>query len=192
LASLGGSEALPVLARMLKDENDGVRIETLKALKQLEDPRAVAAILPCVDDASDSVRAAAVEALSSFDSFRDPAPFIAALRHAGSARQKAAEALGKLGDPRGIAPVIDALGDYRAKWAANSALKKFPDRERVVTELAAAVRGHANNTVREQCASLLGEMEAKSALPALREAARSQNRSVARAAENAVKRIASE
>jgi len=99
-----------------------VREAAARALDRLADPRGAAPLVAALGDAYPAVRRAAGAALTAIGA---PAldPLIAALRHReSSVHDAAARLLGDLGDPRAVAPLIDALTDRRgpalsAAWA---------------------------------------------------------------------------
>ena len=109
-----------------------------------------------------------------------------------TARQEAAEALGKMGAPAksAIAPLIAALADSDevVRDAAGAALTAFG--KEAVEPLTDALK-HKEPTVRRGAADALGEVgpPAKAAVPALRDALLDQDADVRKAVAEALKRI---
>jgi HEAT repeat protein len=109
-----------------------------------------------------------------------------------TARQEAAEALGKMGAPAkpAIAPLIAALGDSDevVREAAAAALSAFG--KEAVSPLADALK-HKEAAVRRGAADALGDIgsTAKTAVPALRDALQDKDAEVRKAVAEALTRI---
>jgi HEAT repeat protein/beta-lactamase regulating signal transducer with metallopeptidase domain len=131
--------AVPALLSVVKDSNVAVRLAAVEALGNLEDPRAVDALVQALRTDTDArVREAAAESLGEIDSNRAVPGLIAALgsERVSAVRAKIAWALGEIDDAR----AVDALS--------------------------AAVRDTAPE-VRRQAVWAIGELEATGGVPAL-------------------------
>jgi len=162
LGHIGDRRALPRLLNALRTDALVVRVAAAAALGDMGDPRAVEALVACLSftasestsEEEDQWRRDAVDnaILGSYPGppFRDRGPAL---------RRAAAEALGKLGDKRAVAPLLTALTDEHpdVRQAAANALEKLgaaalchaillalesrsDDRERGQRELAALAR----------------------------------------------------
>jgi HEAT repeat protein len=76
-------------------------------------------------------------------------------------RADAAKALGEIGDPKAVDPLIDALGDKdsNVRYAAAMALGKIND-EGAVEELTRVAQNGKNPNVQEAAAKALGKIQA--------------------------------
>jgi HEAT repeats len=111
----------------LKDDDEAVRYQAVKALEELRDLRAVGPLTNALRDDKMTIRA------------------------------RAAEALGRLGDGRAVEPLVRALGDARAnvRYAAAAALGALGVLAGV-EPLIRVLRDDADNVVRMQAARSLG------------------------------------
>lgn len=92
-----GPPSVKALIAVLKYNDSYVRQQTVEALGEIGDARAVPPLLAALKDSD------------------------------GGVRWVVAEALGKIGDARAVEPLVSALkdSDHEVRWAAASALKKF-------------------------------------------------------------------
>lgn len=121
LGQIGDSRAVKPLIAALKDENKDVRTNAAKALGQIGDVQAVQPLIITLKDAYRSGDAA-LEALVKIGSHAIE-PLIAALKdESTSTRQRAAEALGQIGDARAAVPLIVPLKDDSG-YVQNTATK---------------------------------------------------------------------
>jgi len=135
----GRDTAVPALLSVVTDSSPNVRLAAVEALGNLQDPRAVDALVQALRTDTDArVREAAAESLGEIDSQRAVPGLIAALgsERVTAVRAKIAWALGEIDDAR----AVDALS--------------------------AAVRDTAEE-VRRQAVWALGEIESAAAVPAL-------------------------
>ena len=147
LGILGDQSAVEPLIVALGDRNSGVRDYAAIALANLGNERSVEPLIEALRRPEWTIRAAAADALVRLG---EPAvePLIRALDGGSSA---AAEALGKLGDPRSVEPLIRALGGGSS--AAAEALGKLRD-PRAVEPLVSAL-SHGGDDVRRGAAGAL-------------------------------------
>lgn len=104
------------LIRALKEQDQDVRCRAAKALGETQDTGAVQPLTQALDDRLYIVREQAAEALANIGG---PAlgSLIQALKHeCRGVRDRAARALGELGDGRGVEPLVEALKD-KDGWA---------------------------------------------------------------------------
>jgi len=147
LGRIGDARAVEPLVVALEDEDKDVRRVAARALGWLGDSRAVEPLkhaLPSPDGATERAAADALVAIWS------PAvdPLIAALKSKHQpVRVSAAEALGKLGDVRAVAPLIAALEDGTLGLEAVEALGKLGD-SRAVEPIVAVMIAAAPNAAR--------------------------------------------
>lgn len=120
VAALNKHHAFYPLVNALHVRDSGVRTAAAEVIGELAKPLAVLPLTKALDDEDARVRAASVEALVKLgESSTDP--LIHTLRVTNNkARRAAAEALGQLGDPRAVLPLIAALKDqdWRVSFAA--------------------------------------------------------------------------
>lgn len=136
LGRIGDARAVDALLALLDDRETGVRRAAAQALGRLGDTRAVEPLVRALTDHDGEVRAAAAEALQQLDwrpeetaaggaywaathqwdeAVRVAAvePLVMALQdHAATVRERAADALGTIGDARAIVPLAAALDDH--------------------------------------------------------------------------------
>ncbi len=112
LGALGDQRAYPLLERCLADPDEEVRCKALRSLSVLNPLRTLPAIVAALSDASSIVRWVASECLCDMDTLAElaNAGVVDALLQAladekGAVRLNAAEALGRLGDPRALEPL---------------------------------------------------------------------------------------
>jgi HEAT repeat protein/beta-lactamase regulating signal transducer with metallopeptidase domain len=166
----GRDAAVPGLISVLKDENVAVRLASVEALEQLQDPRAIDALIDVMKSDGDArVREAAASALGSIDSPRAVPGLIAALgsERVGAVRAKIAWALGEIDDPRAVDALTAALKDqvsdvrHQAVWA----LGEIESAEAVPALI--PILRDSDVEMRKQAAWALGEIENADAIPAL-------------------------
>jgi HEAT repeat protein len=90
------------------DHDENTRREAVNALGSLADQRAVAPLIGALQDENERVRLNAVAALKRHEAF-DPLVNAMHVNDSG-VRRAAAEALGQLGNPRAVLPLIAAIG----------------------------------------------------------------------------------
>ena len=169
-ATQGRDAAVPGLISVLKDESAAVRLASVQALEQLQDPRAIDALVDVMKGDSDArVREAAASALGSIDNTRAVPGLISALgsERTAAVRAKIAWALGEIDDPRAIDALTAALKDQTAevRHQAVWALGEIGSAE-AVPALIPMLRD-SDAELRKQAAEALGEIENVDAIPAL-------------------------
>ena len=190
LAELDLEKDVSTLAGWLR--NSSTREAAQKALIRADDKAGVVgALLPLVRDTKDaSACGLAIETLSLMRIFKDPSPFIAALKSQNvEIRMQAATALGRMRDAQAIPALIDALGAESRKKRARWALGRFDRDKPLIDALSGALREHKNTQVREACAQLLGSYMRAEALAPLRLALKDPEKTVVEAAKKAIESI---
>ena len=121
----------------LKDEDPRIRQTAAEILGRLKDPRAIGPLILALVDEASEVREAASEALKNFlfweksDAANRVVPELIVVlqdqRKDPEVRKNAAEALGKIKDPRAVEPLIATLKDKdsEVRWHAAEALEKI-------------------------------------------------------------------
>ena len=155
MGKIGDARAIEPLGVALRDPDGEVCWAAAEALQKIEHPRVVLTLIVALREGNPQTRESAAKALEQSGVPLDPAveawsavalgqwekavslgehavePLSAALRDgAQRTRQDAAEALGKIGDPRGVDPLIEVLedDDEKLREAAVEALSKVRGR----------------------------------------------------------------
>ena len=110
LGELRDLRGTPALVAVLTDPESSVRRDAADALGKIGDWRAVTPLLPLLEDPEEDVCRCATWALAAIGDRQAIPALIAALERSQARSEPAADALGKLGDPR----AIPALGKYLA------------------------------------------------------------------------------
>jgi HEAT repeat protein len=163
LADFDDPRAVEPLIAALADESGHVRQDAADALGLKCDPRAVEPLIAALADPEAKVREAAVTALAAFADPRAFEPILAMMR-SGDAETKptaglAAACLGGLGDPRAVAPLLEALtksDDADLRGGAANAFQWMGDAP-ACDALCAALRD-ADADVRDSAARALGAL----------------------------------
>jgi HEAT repeat protein/beta-lactamase regulating signal transducer with metallopeptidase domain len=188
----GRDTAVPALLSVLKDENVAVRLAAVQALGNLEDPRAVDALVQALRTDSDAgVREAAASALGEIESARAVPGLIAALgsERVAAVRAKIAWALGEIEDARAVEALGAAVRDPEVEvrrqvvWALGEI-----ESATAVPMLIPALRD-ADAETRKQAAWALGEIESPDAIDALATATKDANAEVRKEAVSALGQI---
>ncbi len=118
-----GSDAIEPLLEVLETGPPHKQLEAVKALGEINEPRAVPAVLRALNKASPAVRIAALEAL---EHFADPSTFIAVERllrdSNANVRGAAVEAAGRCGGPQAVPALLRVLHD--SSWEVRQATAK--------------------------------------------------------------------
>jgi len=132
ILSLGGTGGISSTERLIllaenTSEPEGSRINTIRALASIREPRAASALQSLLQDVSKSVRVAAVRALGELGAVEgapDPVQSLCkALRdEAREVRVCAIDALGTLADRRCVEPLAQALADQHSEVRKRAAL----------------------------------------------------------------------
>jgi HEAT repeat protein/beta-lactamase regulating signal transducer with metallopeptidase domain len=176
-----GDAAVPGLISVLKDESAAVRLASVEALAQLQDPRAIDALADVMRNDSDArVREAAASALGSIDSPRAVPALIAALgaERVAAVRAKIAWALGEIDDPRAVDALSAAVRDQNTEVRQQAvwALGEIESAEAVPALI--PVLRDADAEIRKQAAEALGEIGGTEAISALGAATKDSDASV--------------
>ncbi len=180
------------LVNVIGDEDASVRKYAVHALGNLSDERTLEALLRALVDEDRNVRKRAVRALGNISGESAVDPIIAALEDR-YIRRDAAEALGQIGEQRGVNAAVEAMAmdlgheDMRVSISAAETLGKIGG-EDAVSPLTNALRD-TRWRVREVAAFALGNIEADYAVQPLIEALNDNEPSVRRAAAEAIRQL---
>jgi len=109
-----GRPAVKSLIKALKDKNEEVRKNAVRALGEIKDSRAVKPLIAALNDEDKDFREIVAEALGRMEDHRVVEPLISILHNQDedeNVRWEAAASLGKIKDPRAVEPLINALRD---------------------------------------------------------------------------------
>ncbi|MEN3331136.1 MAG: eukaryotic-like serine/threonine-protein kinase [Blastocatellia bacterium] len=193
IAGVSGGQTPVDPTQLLKDDNEAIRVDAVRTLKFSHDPRALAALVEALRDASLQVKAEAVQAIVSMGE-QAAGPVIRSLNDAIDegdhlTARFAAKALGLIGD-RAISPVLVALLHSDDKFVAcESALalgrlgetKAVPDLIQLLEE--------PNGNVRFATAEALGQICDVSAYEALQKRLNDEDEGVRAKARWALSRL---
>lgn len=149
-----GRQATPaILNGLVNSMSATVRAACAAVLTGTRDPRAVDALLDALDDPNESVRHLAITALGQVESGKATPRLLALLNKPNTSygiKRAAMQALGQLGDPKAIAPLLtyfEATWDGPAQDALWEMRRQLSDRQLkriVVSPLKASARGGQN------------------------------------------------
>jgi HEAT repeat protein len=167
------AEPLPDIEQLLIDLRSpdvNCRMLAARVFSEVEEPRAVPALIDLLVDDCPLVRVSAAYALGRNPCAQAVEPLVAALERDwnGYVRKGLVWALGNCRDSRAFGPLVEALDtDIPAVrlWAA-SALGQLGDR-RALVPLGHALLGDPLAVVRSNCAWALGELADPRAVPSL-------------------------
>lgn len=176
-----GRPATPAIVNgLVNSMSSTVRSACAAVLTGTRDPRAVAALLDALDDPDESVRHLAITALGQVETTQATPRLLGLLDKPNTSygiKRAALQALGRLGDPQAIGPL---LGYFERTWdgAAQDALWDMRRRlssaqlqRLVVTPLVAAGRGGESTPSHDVLATavqLAATLQVKGAGPAMR------------------------
>jgi HEAT repeat protein len=178
-----------LLRALIRDNDPRVREEAASSLKKIRDPKAIPVFVDVLvndPDPDDGVRQTVIFALEEFaddDSLRqDVQDFVFEITEAlrndkhYMVRAYAARTLGKLGDPKAVDTLHEALDDPReeVRFAAVSALGKIGT-EDAIESLIYAMENYEIGEIRFNAAKLLNELGAEAARSAFIEALGSED-----------------
>jgi serine/threonine-protein kinase len=172
VAGLSMGEAAVDPMQLLKDENEEIRLDAVRTLEFSHDPRALAALVEALRDASLKVKAEAIQAIVKLGE-RAAGPVIRLLNDAldegdNLTARFAAKALGLIGD-RSISPVLVELLTGDDKFVACEAALALGrlDEPKAVPDLIALLEDR-NGNIRFAAAEALGQICDPRARDALR------------------------
>jgi len=153
LQEIGDVRAVVPLTEALKDEDKDVRLAATFALGKMGDARAVEPLAQALKDACSIVQMGAADALASIGDTRAVEALFHFLRSVSlsslvdkdkEVREKAAQALGRMGEPA-VKSLFQALRgeDREARWRAAWVLDKIGWKPRDDTERAHRLTAHA-------------------------------------------------
>jgi HEAT repeat protein len=130
LTAVAQTDPVSVAIEGLQTESATSRLNSVRELSRLGEPRAVEPLIKVLNDLDPKVRRAAAEALGWLKDIRATEPIIKLLRDTDpSVSCGAAQALGLIGDVRAVEPLIDVFRgkNFSLKCAAAESLGKLKD-----------------------------------------------------------------
>ena len=106
LGELGDEKAVLPLIQALEDDESSVRIEAAEALGRLNNTSSIAPLIKILPDPEEKVRSEATKALTAIGKPAIESLIVALKDGDNLTQEKAAEALGLIGDERGVEPLI--------------------------------------------------------------------------------------
>jgi HEAT repeat protein len=140
-----GPYAVPHIQRMLQSDSVDVVMFALQVLSRIGDPAATAAIVPLVRHTDLNVAQSAVEALGQLRSAESVPALLELLRGELWLQLAAIDALGAIGDPRAVGPLVELVPDSVVAEPAIQALQRLaaPESLEPLLDRLAIVREHA-------------------------------------------------
>jgi HEAT repeat protein len=126
-----GASAVPALLEEIKGRSKRAR-RAEEALRKMRDPQAVPLLLEGARGEDEYIRTASLETLGNMRATAAVEPLIGLLKWPG--KQSVVRALGAIGDPRAVAPLIAALEDVNLWWEAVKAMVKMEIHDAAATE----------------------------------------------------------
>jgi HEAT repeat protein len=153
-----GPFAVPHLVTLSRGENAEVAMFAVQILSRIKDPGSAQALLPLLEHADSNIAQAAIEALGALRA-REAVPGLIRLLDADLWLQFAAvAALGEIGDPRAVQPLLETIANEMLAEPAVDALARIAAPEalpRLLTLLADQERLPLRDGVLKACAAIL-------------------------------------
>lgn len=176
-----GRPATPAIVNgLVNSMNSTVRSACAAVLTGTRDPRAVDALLDALDDPNESVRHLAITALGQVETRKATPRLLALLDKPNTSygiKRAALKALGRLGDPKAIGPLLGYFertwdgAAQQALWDMRRRLSSAQLRRLVIAPLVAASRGGEstpNHGVLSTAIQLSATLKVKGAGPVMR------------------------
>lgn len=153
-----GPYAVPHLVSLSRGENMEVAMFAVQILSRIKDPTSAQSLLPLLEHTDSNISQAAIEALGALKA-REAVPGLIRLLDADLWLQFAAvAALGEIGDPRAVQPLLDAIPNEMLAEPAVDALGRIGEPE-ALPRLLAHLADHERLPLRDQllraCAAIL-------------------------------------
>lgn len=165
LGKIGDRRATQLLINTLEYPDASMRLNTIQALTWLRDPESIEALARMLHDSHSSVRQGAVRALNVFgEQATEHLIPILANGPSDTMRVMTASALGSIGDPKAIEPLIAILKDEAlivrrdAVRALGNIGAKNTEAARIVIRPICEALGDTNSIVQRSAASALAEI----------------------------------
>jgi len=153
-----GPYAVPHLVSLSRGENAEVAMFAVQILSRIKDPGSAQALLPLLEHSDSNIAQAAIEALGALKA-REAVPMLIRLLDADLWLQFAAvAALGEIGDPRAVQPLLDAIPNEMLSEPAVEALGRIASPEalpRLLSILADHDRLPLRDGILRACAAIL-------------------------------------
>jgi HEAT repeat protein len=153
-----GPYAVPHLVSLSRGENAEVAMFAVQILSRIKDPGSAQALLPLLEHSDSNIAQAAIEALGALKA-REAVPMLIRLLDADLWLQFAAvAALGEIGDPRAVQPLLQAIPNDMLSEPAVEALGRIASPE-ALPRLLAILADHDRLPLRDgilrACAAIL-------------------------------------
>ncbi len=153
-----GPYAVPHLVSLSRGDNMEVAMFAVQILSRIKDPTSAQSLLPLLEHSDSNISQAAIEALGALKA-REAVPGLIRLLDADLWLQFAAvAALGEIGDPRAVQPLLDAIPNEMLAEPAVDALGRIGEPE-ALPRLLAHLADHERLPLRDQllkaCAAIL-------------------------------------
>src|SRR3954468_1169558 len=153
-----GPYAVPHLVALSRGENPEVAMFAVQILSRIKDPGSAQALLPLLEHADSNISQAAIEALGALRA-REAVPGLIRLLDADLWLQFAAvAALGEIGDPRAVQPLLEAVANDMLAEPSVDALGRIAAPEslpRLLSLLADQDRLPLRDQLLKACAAIL-------------------------------------
>ena len=153
-----GPYAVPHLVALARGENAEVAMFAVQILSRIKDPGSAQALLPLLEHSDSNIAQAAIEAVGALKA-REAVPGLIRLLDADLWLQFAAvAALGEIGDPRAVQPLLDAIPNEMLAEPAVDAIGRIAVPEalpRLLSVLADHDRLPLRDGVLKACAAIL-------------------------------------
>lgn len=153
-----GPYAVPHLVALSRGENAEVAMFAVQILSRIKDPGSSQALLPLLEHADSNISQAAIEALGALRA-REAVPGLIRLLNADLWLQFAAvAALGEIGDPRAVQPLLDTIANDMLAEPSVDALGRIAAAEslpRLLSLLADQDRLPLRDGLLKACAAIL-------------------------------------
>ncbi|HEY3282866.1 MAG TPA: HEAT repeat domain-containing protein [Armatimonadota bacterium] len=119
--------AVDLVIPMIDDRDEEIRAAIAELLGRLDDTRAVPALLAHLNDTAPNIRRNVIRSLGQITDSRATLEIARVMREDPQVRMEAITALGEIGDPRGVDPLVDLFKGYdlEVPTAAIAALTKI-------------------------------------------------------------------
>jgi HEAT repeat protein len=159
-------QSVPSLVMALKDENVTIRCRIVGMLGQIGDKQAVPWLIIALKDKSSSVRQKAAEALFRLGRYALPKLSLTLKDENRYARQLSVEILGRVGDPQVLPDIVAVLSDKDKAVRQKAAQALVRLGSQTVSELITALT-HEDRAVRLIVVKALGQATEKKGVPGL-------------------------
>jgi HEAT repeat protein len=155
--SRGGSRSVPALVRALRSEDPELVMFATNVLGRTRDPAAVPHLVVLLEHQDPNVAQAAIDALAQLRATVAVGSLVKALDRDPWLRFSAVEALGEIGDPQAVGPLVGLLDDESIRLGAIEALGKIGSAD-ALGALARLLREDQNSQTFAACLRAIGRV----------------------------------